>query len=178
MTFHQQGVGRRHDRGQTVSARGNSILQIGLHWLIAALVLVQIFFGESMSEFVEAAEEGEPLSVFDSTLSGIHCYFGLAVLALVAVRLVLRFRRGAPPASHANRALEMAGRISHWLLHALLVVVPVTGLLAYYLGDPFADVHELAKPVFTGLIAVHVAVSLHHQYWLGDGLLIHMLRPS
>ena len=163
---------------RTTSRRGYSTLQIGLHWLIAALVLVQFVFGESMTEFVEAAKEGEPASALDTTLAGVHYYFGLAILALVAVRLALRLRRGAPSAPDGNRAMELAGRISHWLFYALLVVVPVTGLLAYYLGDPFGEVHELAKPVFIGLIAVHVAASLYHQYWLRDGILIRMLRPS
>lgn len=36
--------------------RGYSTIQIGLHWLIAALVLVQLVIGESMAAFVEAAE--------------------------------------------------------------------------------------------------------------------------
>ena len=158
--------------------RGYSILQIGLHWLIAALVLVQLVFGESMAEFVEAAEEGEAVSALDARLAGVHYYFGLAILALVAVRLVLRFRRGAPPAPDANPALELAGKVSHWLFYALLVVAPITGLLGYYLGDPFGEVHELAKPVFIGLIALHVAASLYHQFWRKDGLLMRMLRPQ
>lgn len=163
---------------QTVSTQGYSIPQIGLHWLIAALVLVQLVFDESMTGFVEAAEEGEPVSALDTALAGVRYYFGLAILALVAVRLALRFRRGAPPAPDVNRALELAGRISHRLFYALLVVAPVTGLLACYLYDPFGEAHELAKPVFIGLIAVHVAASLYHQYWLRDGLLVRMRRPS
>jgi cytochrome b561 len=158
--------------------RGYSAFQIGLHWLIAALVLVQLVFGESMTEFVEAAEEGEPVSALDANLAGVHYYFGIAILALVAVRLALRFGRGAPPAPEASRALELAGRVSHWLFYALLVVTPITGLLGYYFGDPFGEIHELAKPVFIGLIALHVAASLLHQFWLKDGLLMRMLRPQ
>ena len=37
---------------------GYSSLQIALHWSIAALVLVQLLFGESMTTVVDAAEEG------------------------------------------------------------------------------------------------------------------------
>jgi cytochrome b561 len=158
--------------------RGYSTLQIGLHWLIAALVLVQLVFGESMTEFVEAAEEGEPVSALDANLAGVHYYFGIAILVLVAARLLLRFRRGTPPAPDANAALELAGRISHWLFYALLVVVPITGLLGYYFGDPFGEIHSLAKPVFIALIALHIAASLYHQFWRKDGLLMRMLRPQ
>jgi cytochrome b561 len=160
------------------AVRGYSPLQIGLHWLIAALVVVQLVFGESMTEFVEATEEGEPVSVLDANLAGVHYYFGLAILALVAVRLALRVGRGAPAAPDASHALELAGRISHWLFYALLVAVPVTGLLGYYLGDPFGEIHSLAKPVFIALIALHVAASLYHQFWRKDGILMRMLRPQ
>ena len=90
------------------AVRGYSILQIGLHWLIAVLVLVQLVFGEGMAAFVEAAEEGEPVSATDADLAGVHYYFGIAILALVAVRLALRFGRGVPPAPEASRALELA----------------------------------------------------------------------
>lgn len=158
--------------------RGYSTIQIGLHWLIAALVLVQLVIGESMAAFVEAAEEGERVSATDANLAGVHYYFGIAILALVAVRLTLRLGRGAPPAPVANRALELAGRIVHWLFYALLVVAPITGLLGYYFGDPFGEIHELSKSVFIGLIALHVAASLYHQFWLKDGLLWRMLRPE
>lgn len=165
--------------GDTIDdVRGYSTLQIVLHWLIAALVLVQLVFGESMTAFVEAAEEGRAASALDSRLASVHYYFGIAILGLVAVRLALRVGRGTPAAPEASRALEVAGRISHWLFYALLVVVPVTGLLAYYLGDPFDEVHELGKPIFIGLIALHVAASLYHQFWRKDGLLMRMLRPG
>lgn len=162
----------------TDDVRGYSILQIGLHWLIAALVLVQLVFGESMTAFVEAAEEGEAVSTLDARLAAAHYYFGIAILGLVGVRLVLRLGRGATPGPEANRALELAGRISHWLFYVLLFVVPTTGLLAYYFGDPFGEIHELGKPVFIGLIALHVAASLYHQFWRKDGLLMRMLRPQ
>lgn len=154
-----------------------SIAQIGLHWLIAALVLVQLVFGESMAAFVEAAEEGVPVSPLDARLAGVHYYVGVAILFLVAVRLALRLLRGTPPAPVASPALMLAGRVVHWCFYALLVVTPVTGLLGYYFGDPFRDVHELAKPVFIGLIGLHVAAALYHQYWRKDGLLLRMLRP-
>ena len=158
--------------------RGYSILQIGLHWLIAALVLVQLVFGESMAKSWKRPRKVRRSRRWMPRLAGVHYYSGLAILALVAVRLVLRFRRGAPPAPDVNPALELAGKFSHWLFYALLVVAPVTGLLGYYLGDPFGEVHELAKPVFIGLIALHIAASLYHQFWRKDGLLMRMLRPQ
>lgn len=146
--------------------RGYTIWQIGLHWLIATLVFAQLIFGESMTEAIEAVEEGEQVSALDGYLAGMHNYFGTAIFALVAVRLVLRLRNGVPPPPPGTSgAIELAGRVSHWLFYGLLMVVPVTGLLGYYYGDPYGELHTYAKPVFIGLIALHVAASQHHQFW-------------
>lgn len=159
------------------AVQGYTVYQIGLHWLIAGLVFVQLIFGESMSEVIEAAEDGETASALDANLAGMHYYFGIAVLALVAVRLTLRLRNGAPPPPASSGGIALAGKVSHWLFYALFVIVPVMGLLGYYFGDPYGELHSYAKPVFIGLIALHVAASLYHQYWLKDGLLMRMLRP-
>ena len=146
---------------QTGGVHGYMIYQIGLHWLIAVLVFAQLIFGESMTEAIEAAEEGEAVSALTGNLANMHYYFGIAILALVAVRLALRLRNGVPPPPpEISGVIELAGRISHWLFYALLVVVPVTGLLGYYYGDPYGEWHTYAKPVFIGLIALHVAASL------------------
>jgi len=158
--------------------RGYSVYQIGLHWLIAALVFVQLIFGESMTEVIEAAEEGQVPSGFDSTFAWIHYYFGIAILVLVAVRLALRLKNGAPPPPASSGMIELAGKVSHWLFYVLLVGVPITGLLGYYYGDPYGELHTYAKPVFIGLIALHVAASLYHQFWQKDGLLMRMLKPE
>ncbi|MBN8291300.1 cytochrome b [Rhodobacter sp. NTK016B] len=157
---------------------GYSLPQIGLHWIIAALVIAQLFIGESMTELVEAAEEGEPISGSTSTFATTHYYFGIAILALVAIRLALRLTNGAPPPPATGQTLETLGRVSHWLFYALLVVVPITGLLGYYLGDPYGEIHTFAKPVFIGLIALHVVAVLYHQFWRKDDVLMRMLKPD
>jgi hypothetical protein len=83
-----------------------------------------------LTEVIEAAEESRPVSALEGNLADMHHCFGIAILALVAVRLVLRLKNGAPPAPpETSGAIELAGRVSHWLFYALLVVVPVTGLL-------------------------------------------------
>ncbi len=164
---------------RTGSVRGYTISQIGLHWLIAALVFAQLIFGESMTEAIEAAEEGEPVTTLTGNLASMHYYFGIAILGLVAVRLALRLKNGAPPPPPGSSgAIELAGRVSHWLFYVLLVAVPITGLLGYYFGDPYGEWHTYAKPVFIGLIALHVAASLYHQFWRKDGLLMRMLKPE
>lgn len=146
------------------NVHGYTIYQIGLHWLIAALVFAQLIFGESMTAAVAAIEEGEPVSALDGFLAGMHYYSGITILVLVAVRLALRVKNGVPPPPATNAAIELAGRISHWLFYGMLVVVPITGLLGYYYGDPIGEWHTYAKPVFIALIAVHVTAALYRQF--------------
>ncbi len=158
---------------------GYSSTQIALHWLIAALVLFQLLFGESMGAVMAAAERGRPLSDSDATLGNLHYWAGLAILALVAMRIVVRLSAGAPSASDATPGwMARAARLSHGLFYALLVASPVLGLLAYYFGDPFGDIHSLSKPVFIVLIAIHASAALVHQFWLRDDTLRRMIRPA
>lgn len=160
---------------------GYSRLQVFLHWVIAALVLFQLLFGESMAEAVEAAEEGERLSGADLLLSGAHYWVGIAILVLVAIRLGIRLWQGAPAATTApNQAswTDRAATAMHWLFYALLFAVPVSGLLAVYVSDEIGDIHALAKPVFIVLILAHAGAALYHQFVLKDGTLRRMLVPE
>ena len=158
---------------------GYTIYQIGLHWLIAVLVIAQLIFGENMTEAIEDADDGVSVSGLSGNLADMHYYFGITILGLVAVRLVLRLRNGTPPPPPETRsAIELASTVSHWLFYVLLVVVPVTGLLGYYYADPYGAWHVYAKPIFIGLIALHAAASCYHQFWLKDGLLMRMLKPE
>lgn len=157
---------------------GFSGLQIFLHWTIAALVFFQLAFGESMIAVVDAAEEGAVPSDLDRLLGQLHYWAGLAILALVAVRIGVRLRQGAPIPSAGSSLFGKLAHLSHALFYALLVAVPVTGLLGYYLGDPWGELHAWGKPVFIVLIAVHAAAALFHQFWIKDNTLRRMLVPE
>jgi cytochrome b561 len=74
--------------------------------------------------------------------------------------------------------MQVAARASHGIFYVLLLATPEIGLLAFYLGDPWGDVHSLAKPAFIVLIAVHAVAALYHRFWLKDGTLRRMLSPS
>jgi len=158
---------------------GYSGLQIVLHWIIAAFVLFQLVFGESMAEATDAAADGTPIAPADAALASAHYWVGIAILLLVALRLMLRLQRGAPePLSSGGSALGRVAAIAHWLFYALLVLMPVTGLLAIYVSPELGEVHEIGKPVFILLIAAHVAGALYHQFWLKDGTLRRMVIPA
>ncbi|PLP55625.1 cytochrome b [Mesorhizobium loti] len=160
------------------SRLGYSSYQIALHWCIAALVLFQLFFGESMTAVVDATEEGHQVSGADQALGSAHYWVGLVVLVLVALRLGLRFASGAPkPADAGPKWMQAAARASHALFYVLLLATPIVGLLAFYMGDPWGDIHSLGKPAFIVLVVVHVLAALYHQFWLRDGTLKKMIVP-
>ncbi|MDX8527480.1 cytochrome b/b6 domain-containing protein [Mesorhizobium sp. MSK_1335] len=159
--------------------RGYSVYQIALHWLIAVFVLFQLFFGESMTTVVDAVENGQPVSTTDQALGSAHYWAGLAILALVLLRLVLRLASGATAsANRGPRWMQLAAHALHGLFYMLLLATPVAGLLAFYVGDPWGDIHSLAKPALIVLIAAHALAALYHQFWLRDGTLKRMLSPA
>ncbi|MEI4486140.1 cytochrome b/b6 domain-containing protein [Frigidibacter sp. MR17.14] len=156
---------------------GYSALQILLHWLIAALVAFQLIFGESMGHVGRALARGETPDPTDAALASAHYWVGLSILGLVVIRLAVRLRQGTPAPAPAPAWQVKAAKGMHHLFYLLLVLVPLTGLAAVYVTPEAGDIHELAKPAFLILIALHAAAALWHQFALGDGTLMRMLKP-
>ncbi|MFC0217804.1 cytochrome b [Pseudochelatococcus lubricantis] len=156
---------------------GYSLAQITLHWIIAAIVFFQLAFGESMAHAVKAREEGGTPAGADGALASAHYWLGIAVLALVALRLALRVARGVPAPVDEGLTGKLAAGMHH-LFYLLLVAAPVTGLLGFYAGEPWGGVHTVAKPLFIVLILGHAGAALFHAFWLHDGTLRRMLVPQ
>jgi cytochrome b561 len=161
------------------SNSGYSALQIALHWTIAALVLFQLLFGESMTTAVDAAADGQSLPWLDQTMASAHYWVGLAVLALATIRIGARLFVGAPGGEpSAPWWMVLASRITHVAFYGLLLATPTTGLLSYYVWDWMGDVHAFAKPAFIILIGIHAAAALFHHFVLKDRVLRKMLVPA
>jgi cytochrome b561 len=98
---------------------GFSGLQRVLHWLMAIMVLTMLFIGVSMVSTLE------PRFL---TLITIHKPLGIAILALAALRLAVRSRLGAPPLpDDLPRIQALAAKLSHFMLYALLIAMPLVG---------------------------------------------------
>ena len=73
---------------------GYTRLQIALHWIIFLLIAVQFLFHDGMEDVWRA--------VMRDTYAGptagaiLHVAVGLAVLALVVIRLGVKLKRGSP----------------------------------------------------------------------------------
>lgn len=159
--------------------KGYSALQIGLHWLIALLVIFQIVFGESMEHWADSLHEGEAVSPSDVLLGTAHYWVGISTFVLVVIRLILRLRVGVPEHAGPPSAANRIASIMHWAFYVLLLLMPIQGLLAYYIGDPFGPVHALfGKPILAVLILLHAAAALYNQFVRKDGTLMRMLVPN
>ncbi|MFN3292351.1 MAG: cytochrome b [Gemmobacter sp.] len=154
------------------TAPAYSRLQIGLHWLTAALVVVQVVFHESIVAAWDKLQQGASL-VFDPLVQA-HVLGGIALLGLVAWRLALRFRR-AVPAAEGPAWLRRAAALGHLALYATLVGLGLSGLAAWFGGlEAAAELHEALKPVLLLLVAGHVAAALWHHFVRKDGTLARM----
>lgn len=152
---------------------GYSGLQIGLHWLIAVLILVAWFTGEGAEEALEAVEEGGTAGFVP------HVAVGLAILALVLVRVLVRLGRGAPAAPGAPGSLSvLAADWGHRLIYLLMIAVPLGGISVFFLGLDVGDVHGLAANVLMLVVLGHALMALYHQYVLKDGLLRRMMKAE
>lgn len=157
---------------------GYSRAQIRLHWIVALLIVPQFVFHDAMSEAWDAARRGVEATGIDPLVPA-HVFGGLAILALVVWRLVLRARLGAPAAPDAEHpALKLVAKLTHGALYLLLILLPVSGAVAWFGGvEGAADGHEVMKTVLLALVVLHVLGALFHQVVLKSDVLTRMKRP-
>ncbi len=152
-----------------------SLLQISLHWTVALLILLQFLDNDAISKAWRSIARGGQADT--TTLVTVHVVAGIAVLALVVWRLALRTRRDAPPPpADESVALQRTARYTHGLLYLLLVLIPVSGLAAWFAGVPLAgEAHELTTTIILWVIGLHVAGALYQHFILKSGVLREML---
>jgi len=171
-----------------------------LHWLMAALVILQVALGIVMT--VGAPEPNLWAWLTDTFgLYDLHKLLGVVLLGLVVLRLANRIRRSVPP---EDPGLEPWQRATATLVHAwiylLLIVVPVLGWIGVSLypalnlfgtiplpaltapdraaSEPVLIAHAFAAFALVGLVLAHVGAALFHHFVRRDGTLGRMLPPS
>jgi cytochrome b561 len=158
--------------------KGYSLLQITLHWTIAALVVFQLFVNEGMQHAFSDRLDGDRVEEMFGAL--LHIVVGIAVLALAAIRLVVRTIRGAPAAhSDTPAILNWLGHATHVLLYGFIFAMPVTGAVAWFFGIEFAaELHELGRLILVPAIGFHVIGALAEHFVFRNDTLKRMLRAS
>lgn len=160
-----------------MSVSGYSRMQIRLHWAVVALVAVQFLFHDGMStafgELLETRTQNFTLGVT------VHIASGLLILLLAFWRIGLRMLHGVPVPDPSHSPVQgMVARVIHGLFYLLMVLLPVSGAVAWSQGSALAgNVHSVLRLALLGLIVVHVAAALVGQFVKKDGTMTRMVKP-
>lgn len=164
------------------------------HWVTALVVFLMIPAGLIM------VQEGLDRSL-QNTLFIFHKNTGVVVLLLVVARLVYRWRvPPPPPPAHLPQWQRRVAGLTHGLLYALLIAMPVAGYVRVRAGGfPIESLDALGVPAlvpksesvaaiaknlhwiggFTliALVALHVGAALFHGILKRDGIFSRMWPP-
>jgi cytochrome b561 len=167
-----------------------------LHWMTVVLVAVAWALGTFGDDLPKGAARATGLF--------IHISAGLLILVALVTRLVWRVVDPAPPLepNEFGRWLgalaDPAARLGHYTLYALLVAVPVVGIIAQFArGDALplfgigeipspwmrdrafahsvTEIHEIAANALVIVASFHAAAALVHHFVFRDNTLVRML---
>lgn len=163
-------------------------LLVGLHWLLAILLLGALVFGALVLKQVPN-NAPEKLNL----LRG-HMLMGGLIFVLMLLRLVTRLVTEHPPAaSTGNALLDRLAPWVHWGLYGLVFALLASGVGIAALARlpevifggvgslplnfdalPPRAAHGVLAKLLLLLIVLHAAAALHHQFFRRDGLLARM----
>lgn len=151
--------------------------QVALHWLVAALVLGQYATSGAITRTHQIRLIGQRINSSDLTLHLLHNRLGLLIVALMGLRLLVRWRYGAPePLSDPRTWAARLASAAHWSFYALLIAQGITGAIATYFWWPISAAHVVLFKIFLALLAVHVAAAFWRTFVKRDGALARMIR--
>lgn len=167
-----------------------SLGAILLHWLIAAALVFQIVFAESL----EGPRGPDLFARFQ-----LHKSVGITILLLSVARLAWRYIVPRPaPVPGPKWAMTLSGLV-HFGFYFFMIAAPVTGWIMVSTskikvetllfgtipwphlpvpaswGEPAEFLHHFMPNVAIALLVLHVVGALRHQYLLGTPILARML---
>lgn len=173
------------------SADGYGAISQSLHWFTVVLVAIAWALGTFGDVLPKGPVRGAGLFV--------HIFAGLAILAALMARVLWRMVDPPPPSeSMLGVWVDRAGQLAHYALYALLVAVPIAGIvLQFARGDALPlfglaeipspwvadrtyarsvkEVHEVLANALVIFAAFHAAAALVHHWVFRDRTLVRML---
>ena len=161
-----------------------------LHWSMAVMILAMLFIGVTMV----ASLHLRPL------LIDLHRPLGVAIGVLALLRLYNRLRHRPPPLPADLPAWQAtAARLSHWLLYALMLAMPLIGWAMLSAGGypivfwqglhlpplvphtpllyaALRTAHGVLAYVLFATVLAHVGAALFHLWVRRDGVFQAMAR--
>jgi cytochrome b561 len=161
---------------------------VALHWILAVMLILALIAGAAV---LEHTPNSDPSKV---DALRMHMGFGVAILALMLVRLAVRLVTRRPaPAETGSPILALVAQATHWGLYAAAIGMALSGIAlsqaaglpAIVFGGegtlppdfdafPPRAIHGAIAAVLMALIALHVAAALWHQFIRKDGLMARM----
>lgn len=159
---------------------GYSRAQIILHWLVVVLIIMQFLANGPMQQAWDAMRDGGQPAADLLFGANMHAASGMAILIMALARLVLRFRRGVPalPATLAP-PLALVAKVTHFLLYALIILIPMSGAAAWLGGAaPAAGPHGVMAELLFYVAILHAVAALYEHFIARTDVLTRMLRPQ
>lgn len=164
-----------------------------MHWVTVALVILAWLLGEFEDAFPKGPAREASLFVHIST--------GFAVVGILVLRLFWRLTDPPPPMERSTTLgawLHLAARLVHFVLYALLMAVPIIGIVLQFasgdalpifgltnIASPWVadlafehrmeEIHEVTANALVILAGFHAAAALVHHWVLRDRTLVRML---
>ncbi len=160
------------------------------HWLIAALIILQLALGWYMEDL--------PKGALKSDTFALHKSVGITVFLLALMRLRWRLAHPPPPLPPSLAPWQRGlARGTHISLYVLMFLQPLSGYLSSsfsgyqtrwfglplphwgwkepVLNEILSEVHELSAIALVTLVIVHSAAALRHALTPADTILRRML---
>ena len=171
--------------------QGYSVTAKVLHWLAAALVLLQLVTAALMPYVGPKTQAG--------TVINLHLSIGVVIVTLTVFRFTNRLIDPVQLDPRDSRAWELlAAQATHRIFYLILLVGPFLGWASASahrfsvtlfglvplpaLAAPWArwalvagDVHTLMMWILLGLVVLHASVALYHHFVRHDAVLRRML---
>jgi len=162
-----------------------------IHWLMAAAIMIDLNVAQKF---------GGEMQVLDRLESRAdHATMGLIITFLLVLRIILRFRYGAPSLPNSMSKWQIiASQVGHYGLYILMGTLVMTGIIsAIYASDPilvfnsydlaFANhndnafrivrgIHEFCTNAIIALIFIHILAAIYHHFVLKDSTTSNMSK--
>lgn len=171
-----------------------------MHWLTGLIIFIMFAIGWYMADLPKDAAKTMSLDLFDLGIYtkqfaeaitprtfyfNLHKSLGITVLALILVRVYIRFSKGYPAFPTTLKAWEVRlADLVHKGLYVLMVAMPLTGLVVAInskygiswfglhlisgvdnkdMRDVFVEAHEAIAAILMTVIVVHVVAAIKHK---------------
>ena len=162
-----------------------------IHWLMAAAIMIDLNVAQKF---------GGEMQLLDRLESRAdHATMGLIITFLLVLRIILRFRYGAPSLPKSMSKWQIiAAQVGHYGLYILMGTLVMTGIIsAIYASDPilvfnsydlaFANhndnafrivrgIHEFCTNAIIALIFIHILAAIYHHFVLKDSTTSNMSK--